>query len=245
MKTVQIFYYQTDGYNPSYAERISSPLSIEGVGFEPVSSFVESDKSSIYYNCPAWSHKAKRTFIIKSPVDLNIEINKKEKSIFVNNITQDKFDRWFKNIFFDNWCQDKKITIQITIPLYFFWTNTPNVWIEIESYPYTTINNNFIAVPAWFNISTWTRPLNFAFDVVDHDKPVIIKRGDPLYQITFNTENLDNRIKLIKKDLTEEVYKKAIKTTNVKNYVENLSSKLMFQKQKSKCPFSFLWQNDK
>jgi len=243
MSMIQIYYHQNENNGRiDYESCLTSPISLDGIGFEPITSFESGDNKSIYYSCPAWSHKAKRTFIIRSPIDLNISVDVENQSIWVNNISQEKFNEWFFLTFLNKgWCTKEKVTLQIGIPSFIFWTKHKNIWIEQKSHSLTSVNNNFSVVGGWFNLSSWTRPISFAFDIVDLSKPVVIKRGDPIYEICFYSTNLDDKIKLIKKDIPFETYIKLTKNVNLKEYISHISHKFIFKKQESKCPFSFLW----
>ena len=44
---------------------------------------------------------------------------------------------------------------QLYIPKFLFWTHDDDVWIEQNDHPMTSLNNNIVGVPAWFNLSNW------------------------------------------------------------------------------------------
>jgi len=242
MKAIKVFYQQFENHLPNnYEDVFKFCLSMPNVGLEPTTVFENTDKNSIYYRCPAWAHKAKRTFIIKSPIDVSITVDKENQALWVNDINQEQFDKWF--FLEDGWCSKKKVTIQIFIPHFIFWTNHKNIWIEQKPYFETAVKNNFIAVGGWFNLSSWTRGLSFAFDVVDPLEKIVIKRGDPLYTVSFYSKNLNDNFKLIKEDIDFQTFNKIHQNISVKSVIEYLSSKLIFKEEKSKCPFAFLWKN--
>jgi len=243
MSIIKIYYHQAENTQQTDYEYFStSPISLDGVGFEPITTFETAYNKSIYYTCPAWSHKAKRTFIIRSPVDLNISIDVENQSIWVKGISQEQFDDWFFPTFAnDGWCLKEKVTLQISIPMFMFWTKHKNIWVEQRSHSLTSVNNNFSVINGWFNLSSWIRPISFAFDVVDPSKPIVIKRGDPIYEVSFYSNNLDNKIKLIKKDLPYKTYIQMRKNVKLKDFISRISHKFIFKKQESKCPFAFLW----
>ena len=74
---------------------------------------------------------------------------------------------------------------QLYIPKFLFWTHDDDVWIEQNDHPMTSLNNNIVGVPAWFYLSNWSRTLSVAFTLVNERKPVIIRKGDPLFRISF------------------------------------------------------------
>lgn len=243
MKTVKIYYHQFDDANYEL-----SPLDIDGVGYEPESLFSFSKKTAIYYNCPAWSHKSKRTFLIRSPVDIDLSIVKDKNGIpglSSSNMTQQQFNSWVGNSTFGekNWYSEDLVTLQLGIPRFLFWTYEKNVWIEVRPFPLTSLKNNLVSMEGWWNLSEWERSTSFAFDIVDVNKKVQIKRGDPVQEICFHTKRKNDVIKLIKKQPSLNLIKKTNKILNIKNYVKGLSTNFIFNEKDKKCPFSFLWEN--
>jgi len=236
MSLVKIYYSQ------GIKDNFNTPFSLDGVGFEPESLFESSLKSSIYYECPAWRHKTTRTFLIKSPVDIKFTVDVNRNKLICDNLTKFQFDEFFGDSFIGNWCTEDKTTIQLAAPRFLFWTKSNNVWIESRPHPETAVKNNLIAIPGWFNLSNWGRPLNAAFDVVDLTKPVIINRGDPLFQVCFYPKDLNSGIKLIKKNPTQDVIDTMFKVLDLKQYISKISHRFLFKNKESKCPFHFMWK---
>ena len=236
MSLIKINYHQTLG------EKIDSCFSLDGVGFEPELLLNTVSKDSVYWECPAWKHKASRTFLIKSPVDMTFTIDVENQTLGSTNLNQQQFDEYCGPTFMTNWCSKEKVTIQLSTPRFLFWTNQKNIWVETRPHFNTVVKNNLTSFSAWFNLSSWTRQISFAFDVVDPSKPIVIKRGDPLFEVCFYSKNLDSGVLLKKSYPPKEVIDKVSKISHVKSYIRNLSKHLMFKEQKSKCPFEFLWK---
>ena len=236
MSLVKINYHQVIGQN------IDSCFSLDGVGFEPELLLNTASKSSIYWECPAWKHKASRTFLIKSPVDMTFIVDVKNQRLSSPNLNQEQFDKYCATTFTGNWCTEEKVTIQLDIPRFLFWTKQKNVWVETRPHFNTVVKNNLTSISAWFNLSSWTRPVSCAFDVIDPSKPVVIKRGDPLFEVCFYSKNLDSGVLLKKSYPPKETVDMMYKLTDIKGHINNLSKRLMFKEQKSKCPFHFMWK---
>ena len=236
MSNIKINYHQIIG------ENIDSPFSLDGVGFEPELVFNFTSKESVYWKCPAWRHKSTRTFLVKSPVDLHLIVDLKNKVINSSNLNQWQFDQYFNGTFVDNWCSEEKVTIQLNIPRFIFWTKNKNIWIEIKPHFNTSIKNNLIQIPGWYNLSSWTRPVSPAFDIVDPLKPIFIHRGDPLFELSFYSKNLDDGILLKKEDPNKDIINKIIKTSMAKKYINGITNTLIFKNKQSKCPFHFMWK---
>jgi len=236
MSLIKINYHQLIGPN------INSPFSLGGVGFEPELLLNTVSKDSVYFRCPAWKHKATRTFVLKSPVDITLTVHSETNELRSPNLEQWQFDQYCAATFLTDWCTPEKTTIQLNVPKFIFWTTQKNVWIECRPYYKTVVKNNLTAVPGWFNLSAWTRPIGAAFDVIDPSKPIIIKRGDPLLEVCFYSKNLDYGILLKKEEPSPELMKKISQKSAIKEYIKQLSKKFMFKEQKAKCPFEFIWK---
>ena len=200
--SVLINYYQYEGAE-DVVDILKSPLSIDGVGIEPERTLDTMPKTTPYLDCPAFTHKTSREWIVYAPKDIQ---NKRAP------IT----------------------TMQVCMPMLICWTKNKNIWVEVKDYPLTSLNNNFTVVQGWFNLSSWTRPISFGLNIVDNTKPVVIKRGDPLYKINFIEEgNLNQEFKFKKELPPERLLIDMNKRVRVKGFISNLAKTLMFKQ----CPF--------
>lgn len=246
MKKNLIEYIQYHGEGPSAI--LNSPFSLDNVGFDLESEYSQSPSNAVYSVCPAWKHKSNRIYTVRSPVDLHIYIDTKQKYIKCPNISQEEFNAYFSPTFDKNglWCSPERTTLQLTIPRFLIWTKQKNIWLEQKPHPLSSLNNNLVCVGGWFNLSNWVRPISFAFDVVDTDKPVIIKRGDPISQLSFYSSNFDDGFIVRKAEPPEEILRKASRTSGVidrfhGNIPQSIKNNL-FKNKESKCPFHFLWK---
>ena len=202
------------------------------------------DKSFVFSECPVFNHKLNRTFVCNSTIDLCLNIDKKNKKISCDSPNLIFFDD--EHLF-----SAPKPVVQLTFCQFLFWTNEDNIWFEFNDHPMTSYSNNFIAVPGWFNLSNWPRATSLGAVLVDENKPLIIKKGDPLFRITFHPSNLNDGIILKREENTEKSQKIiSIMDDNIKsqrkNNKESLLRKLFVNKNsistnnEKKCPFRFL-----
>lgn len=224
-----------------------SHFNVDGVSFDIETVLHNTDQQNIYTDCPIWTHKANRTFIVRSPVDIEFEYINDENDTYIK-LSDKNYFRDPNLLFLEtrgekNWIGTGNPVLQLSVPTYLFWTKEKNIWIEISSYPYTSVKNNYVIIGGWWNLSKWTRPTSFGLQIVDTSKPVIIKRGDPIYQICFYSNDFNDSFKVIKQEeIPDNIMKKVSQTVHIKTIINNLSTKLLFSKQKeSKCPFSFLF----
>jgi len=188
------------------------------------------DKNFVHTKCPVWQHKANRTFVSFSPIDCEIVLNKEKKEVKVQN----------KNyLFFDlEHLNSPHPVLQLTFPKFLFWTENPDVWLNFEDHPMTSLNNNFIAVGGWFNLTNWYRMSSLGMIVFDEQKPISIKKGDPLFRVSFLSPNLDRGV-ILKKISDNEKIKQMMKHCD--NREMNWKKKLFSKTDIKTCPFKFLY----
>ena len=197
------------------------------------------DSKYVYQKCPAFVHKNERIFVGTSPVDLDFSIERTPEGPLMQISDMSKTDY----IDIDNeHIYSPQPVFQLYIPKFLFWTEDDDIWIEQNDHPMTSLNNNIIAVPAWFNLSNWSRTVSVAFTIVNEHKPVIIKKGDPLFRISFYSDNLNDNFKLEEKKYRNE-YKDVVENhLYQRRESDGYKTKLFSKTSKTgKCPFSFLF----
>lgn len=236
--------HKTVGYDSISSH---SPLNMPGVHYELESLYSYVDPSNLFVDCPVWSHKAKRSFLVRSPINVEFKFESSDSEFYLvypdsNEIAADSMV-FLSNSANKTWQGDGRPTVQLSFPTYVFWTKEKDIWIEVSPYPLTAVNNNYISVGGWWNLSNWTRPTSFGMQIVDVNKPVKIKRGDVIYQVSFHSKNLNDSYQLINSDcVPNSVMKKINQNVSLKDFISNLSGKFLFGQQKeSKCPFAFLF----
>ena len=212
-----------------------------------VKSFYElEDKNHVFAKCPAWKHWASSAFIVYSQADIVFFVNKDSKQIGSNYLSPQELNYWIQfNAENDAWLDGKNPVIQIG-QMMCLDTKEKNVWVEqLPSFEKSS-DSNYEIVPAAFPISVWKRPLSVAIKISDPNKPVVIRRGDPLYIMKFNTGNFST-FSLNKKQLGDNYKNELMSNMNwVKQNPMKSWSKIIGlfnnQKNESKCPFSFLFR---
>ena len=197
------------------------------------------DSKYVYQKCPAFVHKNERIFVGTSPIDLDFSIERTPEGPLMQISDMSKTD--YIDID-DEHIYSPQPVFQLYIPKFLFWTENDDIWIEQNDHPMTSLNNNIIAVPAWFNLSNWSRTVSVAFTIVNEHKPVIIKKGDPLFRISFYSNNLNDNFKLEEKKYRSE-YKDVVENhLYQRRESDGYKTKLFSKTSKTgKCPFSFLF----
>jgi hypothetical protein len=211
------------------------------------------DKGAEYLKCPAFQDYYKNCFLIKSPVDLTIKV---ENINGTKIITTKEYDQDFFNKNVDARLDQNSTYSMLSLKFhYVFFSDEPVMLEQLEATMHKTkMSNNINLITGTYDISKWIRVVEFAVEILDDKKPIVIKRGDPLYYVRFVTDKNVVLTRVIDKDINKIAWASA--TTKkympgntlernyemAKEYVEIIKSK--FFKKKSKCPFGFLRRKD-
>ena len=191
------------------------------------------DSGYVQNKCPVYNHKQSRTFVATSPIDFSLSIDRSNNKISCSRPELLEYD--------DEHIQSPKPVIQLVFPKFLFYTEDDNVWFEFNDHPMTALNNNFIAISGWFNLSNWSRTSSTAITLVDEKRCVIIKKGDPLFRVSFYPPNLDDSI-ILKKETNTEVIHQWVDAHSKKSEEDWRPRLFSKTKTESKCPFSFLFK---
>lgn len=188
-------------------------------------------RESAYINCPAFTDFFRNVFVIPSPIDITISFDKKNDSVTITG------DKGIDQNFFNNFIQARgkqigkqdKFLLTCTFIRLIFYTKDPVLIEYMPSYTLYKQDNNFNLIPGQFRIDKWIRPLDFTFEFIDESKPIIIKRGDPLFTLRFNSASSD-KIDLERElCLDSELLKYTIDNhTTLKRFIPKLSLKAAY-----------------
>jgi hypothetical protein len=205
------------------------------------------DSKSLYSTCPVFNHKSNRTFVGVSPFDISFKIDRENKLISVDGQNFINYEQSNNNFgpysglnFSPFNLNGPSPLFEISYPRLFFWTDIPNIWMEFNDHPMTSLNNNFVAVSGWFNLSNWKRNIALVVTMIDETKPITIKKGDPLFRLSFYPPNLDSGIILKKESNQKKINKLLSEYGNTDDSRDNWKSKLFSKTPIKKCPFKFL-----
>ena len=191
------------------------------------------DSEYVQTKCPVHNHKQSRTFVATSPIDFTLSIDRSNNKISCSRPELLEYD--------DDHLKSPKPVVQLVFPKFLFYTEDDNIWFEFNDHPMTALNNNFIAISGWFNLSTWSRASSTAITLVDEKRCVIIKKGDPLFRVSFYPPNLDDSI-ILKKETNTEVIHQWVDAHSKKSEEDWRPRLFSKTKTESKCPFSFLFK---
>ena len=246
--------YKTVYYTPYNTEWYSDKsLTVKVLDSNPIVKQTELiDKTYSYTNCPVFNHQSNRTFVVLSPIDFSFSIKRikytinSTSTIRANINIDNPLQRDF--LHYDSQDIESPLPVfQLKIPKFLFWTYDDDVWLNLLDHPMTSYTNNLISIGGWFNLSNWTRTSSFAFIVVDEDKPVVIKKGDPIFRLSFIYPDLNEGI-ILKEETDPEKIMKVDESYYEKQSTfrekDPLWKRRLFSKtnSKSKCPVGFLFK---
>ena len=191
------------------------------------------DLGYVQNKCPVYNHKQSRTFVATSPIDFSLSVDRSNNKISCSRPELLEYD--------DDHINSPKPVFQLVFPKFLFYTEDDNIWFEFNDPPMTALNNNFIEISGWFNLSNWSRTSSTAITLVDEERCVIIKKGDPLFRVSFYPPNLDDSI-ILKKETDTEVIHQWVDAHSKKSEEDWRPRLFSKTKTESKCPFSFLFK---
>jgi hypothetical protein len=218
---------------------------------EPVFKHIISqrDGDAEYLKCPSFQKYYSTTFLIRSPVDLELKIEKDAEGRKI--LTTKNFNQEFYNDhIFPRMAQNKVFSMFSLEFSYVFYSKNS---VILEMIPANMEKTSFIQntnlIPGEFDISKWIRPVSPAFEIVDDSQILSISRGDPLYYIRFRTDKKVNLVRIEQDDTIEKVEKACarlkffVPKNNLEENYEAAKSMINLYKdklvKKRNCPFSF------
>jgi|688.fasta_scaffold357100_1 hypothetical protein len=217
---------------------------------EPVLKYIttQRDTEVEYLKCPAFQEYFSNTFLIRSPVDLQLQVEKDtdgRKILTTKNFNQ----KFYNDHIFPRMAQNNVFSMFSLEFSYIFYSEKS---VIIEMIPASMEKTKFIQntnlIPGEYDISKWIRPVSPAFEIVNDSEMLSISRGDPLFYIRFKSDKKINLIRVEQDSIIENIEKACArlkffvpKNTLDENYkaaksMINLYKPKLFKK---KCPFHF------
>jgi hypothetical protein len=160
---------------------------------------VDLRKNVVFLKCPAHTDFMKNTFVFKSPIDINIDIDVNEQyaNIQCDNIEQRLFDKIIDLRFLS--LKEAGSSPYPILGIDFLSTFKCDQSLMLSIVPAHLHYNDFTAktsvIPGTFDIGRWTRPVELVFEVKNSREKIQIKKGDALFYIKFTS---DTQVKLEK-----------------------------------------------
>jgi len=166
--------------------------------------------------CPAVSYFEQRVFIVKSPYTFRIKASTTEDQwVFQPVYPHTEIEEHLLKSLLQfqpqkMWRNPKKPVLQLLLP-YVFFSDIP---VQINQIEATQVKNNknWSVIQGRYNIHDWQRPINWSIEWMDTEQDLVIKRGQALFQILFESSEFDSKIELVHKNRDQNI-DRAIKST--------------------------------
>jgi hypothetical protein len=182
--------------------------------------------------CPAVINMESRYFEIKCPFDLHLQytLDPEGKPSLRNMLGErspvrpKKLREHVHLIDKVEWRYPERPTVQLSLP-YVFISDEPVYLQQVapfmhynpQPFPGTIFGGRF-------PVNVWPRPLQWAFEWHDTQKPLIMKRGDPLFYVTFETIPQERAIQVVEAEVTPELKAYCDMISGAVNYVNQTFS---------------------
>ena len=196
--------------------------------------------------CPAVINMESRYFVVRCPFDLNLGfVRDKDGKPGMRNLSGDrseiranKLREKIHLVAEAEWRYPGVPTLQLQLP-YVFIADEPVYMSQVAPF----LHHAKVPLPGTifggrFPINVWPRPLMWAFEWADPDRPLVINRGDPLFYVTFETTPQDRSVSLSEVELTDELNDYMELISVAVNYVNQTFS--LFEAAEARRPASLL-----
>ncbi|RYG91446.1 hypothetical protein EU803_10160 [Loktanella sp. IMCC34160] len=182
--------------------------------------------------CPAVINLESRYFVIRCPFDLHLGFTRDDKGKpHIRNLNGDmsgiRASKLAEKIHMTpekEWRYAGIPTIQLVLP-YVFIADEPVYASQVAPfmhYQKTPMPGTIFG--GRFPINVWPRPLMWAFEWHETDKPLKINRGDPLFYLTFETVPQDRSVVVVETEVTPELTDYMELISGAVNYVNQTFS---------------------
>jgi hypothetical protein len=197
-----------------------------------------------YLTCPAFLDYYKNTYVIRSPVDIKIMFNSNTRTLNILPQRQEFYDTFIKYRGDLNAISNPFL---MSFALFYLFISNDDCMLEQTpvSLHDTSFSSKIRLIGGTFNINKWFRPVEFGFEFINENEPLIIKRGDPMYYIRFVPKN-GKKVTLVKKQFSEADHASVMACANLKKGMEKQPFKVLYELAKrikpkvaKKCPFNW------
>lgn len=202
-------------------------------------------KANAYTQCPAFLDYYRNVYVIKSPFDIKLNIDAKTGYMHIFPQAQEFYDTFLLNRS-DAVGEGDPFLFSLSI-FYLFAADKECVLEEIPvTFHDSPLNSKLRVISGTFDISKWFRPVEIAFEVLDKNDTISIRRGDPLVYIRFIPAQ-GKKVYLENKPFTSEQIKAVYKCTTLKECVPKQPLEVLYKYaeklkplfSRKKCPFNW------
>jgi hypothetical protein len=178
-------------------------------------------------NCPGWLDYESRLFEVPCPVDLRLRIVRdKDGRLMIANPDGDAsgvrhahLGRLLTLVPQAEWRHPERPILQITTPYVFIADET--AWLT-QSPPVQHYNPNpwpGILIGGRLPVHIWPRAMVWAFEWWDISKELVLRRGEPWFYVTIETDDPGRPLRLVEAEMTPALREYRQGMSGVTNYV--------------------------
>jgi hypothetical protein len=182
--------------------------------------------------CPAAIGFESRYFVVRCPVDLNLGFGRTDKGApclidrlgAANPVRKSALGSLMVMTREEEWRHPDRPVVQMKLP-YLFIADEPVMIQQMAAFQhYRRDALPGLTIGGRFPIDVWPRALMWAFEWHDSGRDLVLRRGEPLFYVTFETEPANRPVSLVEAERTAELagYMEAIE--GVVNYVNQTFS---------------------
>lgn len=183
-----------------------------------------------YRKCPSHQNQFKNTFVVCSPIDVEVEINKDNNwcnIIDPPNLPKEVFNPRFKE---ERDSPYPLFTFRFNRIMLMPQDSNVDVYVEqLEPILEWDRDTNIRIIEGNFNISKWTRPLEASYEQRTKNLTVKFKRGQPMYYFRLSTNDPDDVIVLNRVEMTKEIFDDADRCLQIKEFAPNKKLKFLYE----------------
>lgn len=181
--------------------------------------------------CPAVIDHDARIFEVPCPIDATIGIRMQDDQPVLVNLEGDQsairsnyLAKMCVVVNRKEWRHPDRPIIQVLTPYVFLADEPVHMTQSMPFYHYNATPWPGLLIGGRFPIDVWPRGLVWAFEWYDIRKPLQLRRGEPWFYVTFETNDPSGRIRMVEAEVTPELsaYMDGIK--GVTNYVKRTFS---------------------
>lgn len=196
--------------------------------------------------CPAVLDFDQRFFVINSPIDLHLRLSLTNGELGITNMLYDKSpirpEALQRMVFFqpqNEWRHPDRPILQM-LTSYVFVADDP---IYVNQFPpflhYSAASRPGVQINGRFPVDIWPRSLQWALEWHDMSKDLILRRGEPLFYVYFETPDPSASVRLIEAQKTPELTSYMESITGVTEWVTQTYS--LFKTARERRPERLLF----
>lgn len=204
---------------------------IELLAIEPVSVFkyYPETASANYRKCPAHQNQFKNTFVVCSPIDVEVKINKEETRCDIIEPPQLPREAFNPRFGEEHESPYPMFTFRFNRIMLMPQDPTIDVYVEqLEPILEWDRDTNIRIIEGNFNISKWTRPLEASYEQRHKNMTVKFKRGQPMYYFRLSTNDPDDIVVLNRVEMNQKLYEDSERCLQVKEFAPNKKLKFLY-----------------